>query len=140
MKYNPKIHHRRSIRLKGYDYSKPGAYYITVCTKNRVGAKQSKNNIIEQLFQNASPLQGRPKGTRPGSLSSIMQNYISITTRKINQIRKTPGKKLWQRNFYEHIIRNDNELNKIREYIIHNPLMWDLDRNNPINWKQTNDR
>ena len=196
MRYDPEKHHRRSIRLKGYDYSQPGAYFVTICTLNRdclfgeirndemvlnmfgeiilekwnnipkhfqhtkldafgpmpnhvhgilfitgsyVGAKHSNTNIIrrfEDTSQNASHLQGRPHGTRPGSLSAIMQNYISITTRKINQIRNTPGEKLWQRNFYEHIIRNEKELNQIRDYIIHNPLKWEEDRNNPKNWKK----
>jgi putative transposase len=42
--------------------------------------------------------------------------------------------KLWQRNYYEHIIRNENELNRIREYIINNPLQWDNDENNPSNY------
>jgi len=40
-------------------------------------------------------------------------------------------RKLWQRNYYEHIIRNENELNQIREYIIQNPVKWELDRENP---------
>lgn len=42
---------------------------------------------------------------------------------------------IWQRNYYEHIIRSDNDLNKIQEYIINNPKTWDRDRNNPKNWK-----
>jgi len=75
-----------------------------------------------------------PNGTKPGSLSAIIQNFQSVTIRKINQIRKTPGAKFWQRNYYDHIIRNEKELNKIREYIINNPLKWELDKENPKNW------
>ena len=41
------------------------------------------------------------------------------------------SKKLWQRNYYEHIIRNEKKLNKIRGYILNNPLKWQLDRENP---------
>ena len=145
---------RRSIRLKGYDYTNPGAYFITMCAYNKellfgkiingemclnlygqivehkwkniekhfknahldvfqimpdhlhgiimlhdVGAKHS--NIIFDVkikshAKHASPLQG----TKPKSLSAIIQNFLSISTRKINQIRKTPGTKLWQRNYY----------------------------------------
>jgi len=48
-------------------------------------------------------------------------------------IATPPGQKLWQRNYYEHIIRNDDELNRIREYIINNPLKWEVDRNHPEN-------
>jgi REP element-mobilizing transposase RayT len=49
--------------------------------------------------------------------------------KQINQIRQNHGIPVWQRNYYEHIIRNDNELNKIREYIINNPLTWQTDEN-----------
>ncbi|MFH1943097.1 MAG: transposase [bacterium] len=193
MIYDPKKHHRRSIRLKGYDYSQPGAYFITVCSQNRecifgtiqddkmilnrfgqvveekwnnipkhfphtrndtlgvmpnhihgiifiidLGAKHSMPNFScysNNTILNASPLQGRPRGTKSGSLSANMQNYLSVTTRKINQLRRTPGAQLWQRNYYKHIIRNEKDLNKIREYIIHNALKWELDRNHPNHWK-----
>ncbi len=53
-----------------------------------------------------------------------MQNFQSVTSRKINRIRKTPGVRLWQRNFWERIIRDENELNRIRKYIIENPMKW----------------
>ncbi|HFC36276.1 MAG TPA: transposase [Candidatus Moranbacteria bacterium] len=98
-----------------------------------VGAMHSdldnqKNN--EKFNGNASPLSQprRPHGTVPGSLGAIMQNFQSVTTRKINRIRKTPGARLWQRNYWEHIIRNETELNRIRNYIINNPKNWDEDR------------
>ncbi len=201
MGYNPKKHHRKSIRLEGYDYSSTGAYFITICVKNRecllgeirnrkmilndfgkiiayhwknipthfknakldefvimpnhfhgilwlVGGKdtatysegakhsfknpENKSTIIER---NASPLHtaktpDRPNGTKPGSISAIIQNFSSVTTRKINRIRKTPGEKLWQRNYYDRIIRNENELFNIRRYILNNVLKWDLDSAN----------
>ena len=187
MKYDPEKHHRRSIRLKGYDYSQSGGYFVTIVTQNReclfgnvinrkmvlntfgriieyhwqrlpqhfkhikldvfqimpnhlhgiifivdivVGAKHSNgdiSNIQKKSFENALPLHG----TKPGSLAAIMQNYQSVTTRKINHIRKISGQKLWQRNYWEHIIRNEIELNRIREYIVNNPLKWKLDNENP---------
>ena len=169
---------RRSIRLKGYDYTNPGAYYITMCAYDKehlfgqiingkmrlnlygqivehkwkniekhfknaqldvfqimpnhlhgiimlhdVGAKHSdgiSNVKSKSLHKNASPLHG----TKSKSLSAIIQNFSSISTRKINQIRKKPGNKLWQRNYYERIIRNHDELNAIRRYIINNPSNW----------------
>ena len=61
----------------------------------------------------------------------MIQNFLSITTRKINRIRKTPGEKLWQRNYFEHIIRSEKELNCTLEYIRYNPTKWAEDRNNP---------
>jgi hypothetical protein len=50
---------------------------------------------------------------------------------KRRETRKTPGIKIWQRNYYEHIIRKENELNRIREYIQNNPMKWEFDRENP---------
>jgi putative transposase len=67
----------------------------------------------------------------PGSLGAIVGNFKSITTRRINQVRKTPGQPVWQRNYYEHVIRHDQELNAIRQYIIDNPANWIQDTENP---------
>jgi putative transposase len=72
---------------------------------------------------NASPLH-MPVGTAPGSIGAIMQNFKSVTTRRINQLNRTRGTSLWQRDFYEHVIRNDESLNEIRQYIIYNPETW----------------
>ena len=66
-----------------------------------------------------------------GSLGAIVGNFKSITTRRINQVRKTPGQPVWQRNYYEHIVRHDKELNAIRQYIIDNPANWLQDTENP---------
>jgi hypothetical protein len=55
-----------------------------------------------------------------------------VTAKRINQIRNTPGTKLWQRNYWEHIVRNEDELNSIQQYIIDNPAKWESDRNYPV--------
>ncbi len=189
MKYNPDIHHRRSIRLKGYDYSQKGYYFVTICIQNReclLG--QSINNTIflndaGLMVQNiwntlpdhyagvgidsyiimpnhihgiiiltvgagpracpcrANPLQGEPPGGTTMKLPDIIHRFKSLTT---NIYHKSviqhnwppfPGK-LWQRNYYDHIIRNDLELSQIREYIINNPVKWELDKENPDNIKE----
>jgi putative transposase len=57
----------------------------------------------------------------PNSISSFVAGFKSAATRHINEIRKTPGKPVWQSRFYDHIIRNSNELERIRNYIISNP-------------------
>ena len=64
-------------------------------------------------------------------LPEIICGLKTFSARRINQIRNTPGAKLWQRNYYEHIVRNENELNRIRQYIIDNPKNWKSDRNYP---------
>jgi REP element-mobilizing transposase RayT len=65
------------------------------------------------------------------SLGSIVRGFKSATTTLVNSMRNSPGTPVWQRNFYEHVIRNESELSRIREYIANNPHQWSLDRENP---------
>ena len=190
---NPsQVHHRRSIRLPGYDYSQPGAYFVTLVAEDRlnrfgeISDGEVRLNLAGQcavsLWQglprhfaialdewvvmpnhlhgiivigadfgkgeasgmhepatrpgnppDASPLRShnRPQGTIPGSLGAIVQNYKSTSTRRINGLQGTPGAPVWQRNYYERIIRNEIEWRRIREYILNNPSQWELDQENP---------
>jgi REP element-mobilizing transposase RayT len=168
-KYN-----RRSIRLKNYDYSSPGAYFITIVTNNRqylFGEIVNNEMILNEYGEIANkywyeipkhytntqldeyvimpnhihgiifivgaihelPLQQNEFSQliqrRKMLLPKIIGRFKMNAAKQINQIRQTPGIPVWQRNYYEHIIRNDNELNKIREYIINNPLTWQTDEN-----------
>ena len=80
----------------------------------------------------ASPLQiRRLAGTRSGSLGAIIQSFKAVSTRRVNQLGRTPGATLCQRNYYEHIIRNETSLDEIREYIRYNPMKWADDEYNP---------
>ncbi len=81
--------------------------------------------------QESSPLHRTNMGSK--TLSSFMAGYKSIVTKQINGLRRLLGISVWQRNYYEHIIRDDMELNRIRQYIIENPLKWDRDSENPNN-------
>jgi putative transposase len=65
------------------------------------------------------------------ALSRLVGAFKTISTKQINIIRNTPGRKLWQRNYYEHIIRNEEELNHVRQYIDDNPINWGTDEENP---------
>ncbi len=67
----------------------------------------------------------------PDSIPTIIRSFKSAVTRRINEILKTPGNPVWQRNYYEHVIRDEDDLNNIRQYICTNPLQWDIDRENP---------
>ena len=69
------------------------------------------------------------------SLHTIIGSYKSAVTKSINQMKNTPGSKVWQSRFFEHVIRNEEELSRIRQYIIDNPKKWELDKDNPINIK-----
>jgi REP element-mobilizing transposase RayT len=66
------------------------------------------------------------------SIPTIMRAFKSASTKRINELRHTPGTSVWQRNYYEHVIRNEDELKAIREYILGNPARWNEDENNPV--------
>jgi putative transposase len=72
-----------------------------------------------------------PLHRKPRSSSSFVAGFKSAATKRINAIRGNPGTPVWQRNYYEHIIRNENALNAVRRYIQNNPLMWPHDMDNP---------
>lgn len=76
-----------------------------------------------------------PAGSAPGrrnrSLGSLINGFKAATTRRLNELRGTVGASVWQRNYYEHVVRNEGELNRIREYIALNPAKWAADRENP---------
>jgi len=212
--------HRKSIRLPGYDYSRPGAYFVTICTKDRgcffgeiVDQEMALNDagrIMEivwnelpkfylgvstdafQIMPNhvhgiiilnrsvathvgAGPCacpdvmrspwvvkrdgqrdgqrvvkrDGQPRGVAPTttatptgidlvlSLPDIVHRFKTMTTKRYADGVKRHGwprfpGKLWQRNYYEHIVRDDDELFRVREYIMNNPARWATDRENPM--------
>ncbi len=78
----------------------------------------------------ASP-SGRPRGATSGSLGAVLGSFKSAVSRRINQLRPGSATKLWQPNYYEHVIRNESSLQDIREYIFTNPLRWPHDAENP---------
>jgi REP element-mobilizing transposase RayT len=87
----------------------------------------------------ASDLMGQPKSDRPTgprrkSLSSFVAGFKSSVTIRINRMNDTPGKSFWQRNYYEHVIRDEVALQKYRNYIMENPLRWAIDKENPENF------
>jgi REP element-mobilizing transposase RayT len=190
------LKHRRSVRLPVYDYTSPGAYFITVCTYDRACLFDDRRlrAIVEKVWRwttksnreaagvdyvvmpnhvhgivwiherkavgaQHKPLQehrdgqltaavtfGRDKSPdaaplRPApdrqfvvqkrSLAAIVRTFKSVAAQRVNGVRGTPGGPVWQRNYYEHIIRSEAELGSIREYISNNPLKWQLDRENP---------
>ena len=196
MKYNPNIHHRKSIRLKEYDYSQNGYYFITMCTQNRedlfgeivdgrmvlnrageiikkeweklpdrfsnieldvfvvmpnhyhgiiIINNDNNTNVVgvplvgtQKNTQIQSPqMTGQPQGIAPTSkynnIGNIVGAFKSLTTNKyIDGVKSgifSPfEKRIWQRNYYEHIIRNEKSFKIIREYILNNPQKWENDK------------
>ena len=199
MPYDPNRHHRRSIRLKGYDYSQAGAYFITLCTQDRaclfgkvVNGEMRLNdagrmvlaewNMLPERFPHVvldafvvmpnhvhgivvitNPATDDTATTAPtivgtglvpvpddGATTRVAPTVGDIVAPTVGDIVgafksrvtveyirgvKTSGwppfrGRLWQRNYYEHIIRNERALNAIRQYIIENPRRWQMDREN----------
>jgi putative transposase len=163
---------RRSMRLQGYDYSLEGAYFITICTKNRENlfghitdnqmvlnnlgeitynawfetAKLRPNVELEEFQVMPNHLHGiilvRKQIKNPNekadlntflrspsqTIGAMMRGFKSSVTSKINTIRNTPGEMIWQRNFYDHIIRNGESFVRIADYIRNNVYLWKEDR------------
>jgi len=195
-KFDPQKHHRRSIRLPEYDYTQPGAYFVTIVAWQReslfgkvVNEMMKLNNVGEivqwewlelpkrlqfielgayvvmpnhfhgilifhenvgatrQGLTNArlgnivipdvttdgidgSPL---PHAPQPKSLGAIMAQFKSRVTKRLWKIPSLKGTPIWQRNYYEHVIRNERDLQNKTDYINANPLLWNKDDENPLN-------
>lgn len=83
----------------------------------------------------AAPLQ-RPDlvhRVEPGSLAAIVRTFKAAAAKRINNMRGTPGAPVWQRNYYERVVHDDHELERVREYILDNPRRWAEDKYNPAN-------
>ncbi len=189
LKYNPNIHHRRSIRLNGYDYAQEGLYFITICCQDRicrfgnvvngeiilneygqiafdewVKLSDRFSNIELDVFQimpnhmhgiiilndasagaGITPAQNKsagagftpaqhkrqPQGIASTTVSDIVGAYKSLVVNGCLDIYKSKNAtmgKLWQRNYYENIIRNEQSHKRVSEYIINNPVKWAEDK------------
>ena len=108
------------IMIAGATHPSPDLVGATHASPDPVGATH------------ASPLQKQHRsGPNPQSLGAIVGSFKSAAAKRINEFRGTPGFPVWQRNYYEHIIRNESALQRIRMYIQNNPINWDLDSENP---------
>ncbi len=164
---------RRSIRLKNYDYSKPGYYFLTICSfKKRCLFGKIEGNqvllsqigkviekcwndiprhfpttamdqctvmpkhihgilVINRFRRGEACLAPTPDEEPKTGLSNIVASFKSAVSKRVNELRGTQGESVWQRNYYEHVVRDEGDLYKIREYISNNPLQWALDEENP---------
>ncbi|MGB2856128.1 MAG: transposase [Dehalococcoidia bacterium] len=172
MKYDPDRHHRRSIRLREYDYSQEGAYFITACTQKHDllldnieirSMIQKWWDVLPEKFPDVRTDQvvimpnhihgiifiehlGQSHGIGQShriapTLGRIVQWFKTMTTNEYIKAARTNNAepfpvKLWQRNYYEHILRNETDLNSARQYILDNPAKWEEDEDNPRNLAQ----
>jgi len=105
-----------------------GIIVITDCVDGSRGDDSRGDDLCRGGSRTAPTRLGKPK-RKP--LGRLIGAFKTVSTKRINEIHNTPGAKLWQRNYYEHIIRDENELNRIRIYIEQNPAKWEFDRENP---------
>lgn len=101
----------------GYNYANPAN------ASPQQASADGRTVISKVVWADASP-QRAPIGTATGSLGAIIQNFKSVSTRKINQARVMAGVPVWQRNYYERVVRDEVELAQFRQYIRENPLRW----------------
>jgi putative transposase len=189
MTYDPNKNHRQSIRLKNYDYTSAGAYFVTLCTfqkqhlfgeivdaemvLNELGsivhfewkwtevvrptvdmdvyvvmpnhlhgivvlgednpAKSTENDVQDDVGAHSCNfvcLQAAPLHRAKRSLGSFISQFKATTTKRINQLCDTKGAPVWHPNYYEHVIRDEKDCNRIREYIEYNPQNWQTDEEN----------
>ena len=176
-RYNSDTHCRRSIRLPGYDYSRAGAYFVTICAHEqeclfgdivegemrlnyfgrivmaewiragelRAEVKTGEYVVMPNHFhgivmitEDMAPSVGMCDGVgaihelplrsrqqrRKMALPKIVGRFKMISAKRINIHRDTPGVSVWQRNYYEHVIRDDADYARIAEYIADNPRRW----------------
>ena len=88
-------------------------------------------NHLHGLITLTDALDGSSQDSARPSLNTVIGSFKSAATRRVNVIRNTPGAKLWQRTYYDHAIRTESGLERIREYIASNPARWELDDENP---------
>ena len=167
--------------MPGFDYSQPGAYFITVCTRNRAcilgdvtegklrlsaagrlaqaawkelpqhyphvhldawtvmpnhvhGIAILKSDSVDHVGANSVGHVGaglKPAPTQRHGLPEIVRAFKTFSARHINALQETVGTALWQRNYYEHVIRDEEALDRIRQYIADNPARWHEDPENP---------
>ncbi len=108
-----------------------------------VGANGGSPQIIDDqlnMTHGCAPLHNSRFSLKPNTIGSFIAGFKSAATKRINILRNTPGVSVWQRNYYENVIRDERELNKIRRYVINNPAQWSYDIENrnglPIDDKQ----
>ena len=160
---------RRPLRLRGYDYTRPGACFVTVCTYRRaclfghishsvmclngfgtvveacwralpehyphVGLDAfviMPNHIHGILVLADDPIAGGANPRRHG-LPEVVRACKTFSSRRINALRNRGGAQVWQRGYYEHVIRDEMSLRRLPDYIDTNPLRWELDSENPRN-------
>ncbi len=154
---------RKTIRLQGFDYSQPGAYFVTIVTQRRlcmfgevIDGEMCLSRIGEIVagvwtgladhyphvhldawvimpnhLHGILVLDDVDRGSVRHGLSEVVRGFKSFSAKEVNRVRGVVGQALWQRSFFEHVIRDEAGLERIRRYIEENPVRWEEDPENP---------
>jgi REP element-mobilizing transposase RayT len=153
------VSRRKTIRLPVFDYAQPALYFVTVCAADRAClfgsiadgsmVPSAAGQIVAEIWHDL-PLRFREVSLdafvlMPNHVHGVIQicepmqrglaevvgAFKSIAARRINEFRRVAAQPVWQRGFYEHVVRNEAELGRIRAYIDDNPAKWPQDEENP---------
>ena len=108
----------------------PNHFHAIIHIHDIVGAHCMRPDYNERAHVDRAHISA-PLRRKPGSIGSIIAGFKSVATKRINQLRNNPGVPVWQRNYYERVIRNELELESIQQYIVDNPAKWQEDENHP---------
>ena len=154
------FHNRRAARLKAYDYSSAGAYFVTICTAERAslfgdveGGEMRLNDSGRAVQTTWDDLPNHyhhveldafvimpnhihgilvlAGKTDQHGLPEIVRGFKTFSARRVNEIRRARHVAVWQRSYHDHVIRDVADLDRIRRYIADNPAGWALDAENP---------
>jgi len=121
---------RKEIELDAFVIMPNHLHGIVMFTRHAVGGHGPFPR--EGLHPRSVGAHGRAPLQRPSrSLGSFIAGFKASATKRINDLRGTPGRAVWQRNYYEHVIRDDEDFARIHTYIAENPARWELDEENP---------
>jgi putative transposase len=140
---------RKALRLRTFDYSTPGAYFVTICVVDKecvlgrvVGTTVELSEKGAVVARHLTRLTGETGVSVDCSvvmpnhvhavlvlgggreLGSVVGSFKSATTREINALSAVPSERLWQRGYFDHVVRDDDDLNRVREYVASNPIRW----------------
>jgi REP element-mobilizing transposase RayT len=149
---------RRSIRLPDYDYSTPAAYFVTICARGRepLFLDEFLRQVIEDTWKSLperfpsimldafvimpnhihfivhlTAAEGPMKSPALSDIIRVLKSKVALEWLRHAKVELNQSGQVWQRNYFERIIRDEHELNRVREYIASNPAKWAYDRENP---------
>ena len=119
---------RPNVTLDAFAIMPNHIHGIIVIRDERKGVDVSVGANCSSPVRGIDSFPGKTPFRSPsGTVGAIVRGFKAATTKRVNELHKSPGKPLWQRNYYEHVVRDENDLDRVREYIVKNPMRWSID-------------